>query len=314
MAHEIESMFYVGETPWHGLGRTIQQGATIDEALLNSGLNWQVKKLPLFLGNGQQAHDGYAIVRETDASILGVVGKGYTPLQNTEAFDFFRPLVEENLITLETGGSLREGKRVWILARLKGEDSEIVQGDAVRKFLLLSNSHDGTMAVRVGFTPVRVVCANTLAIAHGSNQSQLIRVRHSSSVKQNLADLREIINVANASFEASVEQMKRLATKKISQEDLRKYVKICLGFSLPDSELSTRALNQINEVEGLAYFGRGNSIDGVRGTVWAAYNGVTQYLSHQAGRSADSRYNSLWFGQGAQTGQLALNEALKIAA
>jgi phage/plasmid-like protein (TIGR03299 family) len=203
-----------------------------------------------------------------------------------------------------------------VLARINegGSDTEIVKGDAVRKFLMLSNSHDGTTSVRVGFTPVRIVCANTLAMAHTSG-SALIRLRHSSSVAANLDALRETINVANKSFEATAMQYRALASKQINRADLEQYIKIVLGQGATKTEdLSTRTKNQIDEIVTLFDHGRGNNMLGVRGTVWAAYNAVTEYLTHANGSDADKRYSSLWFGTNAVRNSTALAEALKLIA
>lgn len=343
MAHEIESMFYLGETPWHGLGKRVVEAPSVEEAIKQAGLDWRVLERPIYLGpdapadnatpsdavtldkawyenpaqrEGLQITSHKALLRATDGALLGVVGNRYQPLQNSEAFNFFNPFVEQGLVDLETAGSLRDGKRIWILARIKGDsDISIVGDDVVRKFILLSNSHDGTLAVRVGFTPVRVVCANTLAIAHHDGESSLIRLRHSRSLLQNLDALRDTINLANQSFEATAEQYRALAQRQINAADLHKYVKIVLGHEkTEDKDLSTRAENQIAEVVSLFESGRGNNLPGVRGTVWAAYNAVTEYLTHEAGKDAQKRYDSLWFGGNAQRNETALNEALKLLA
>jgi phage/plasmid-like protein (TIGR03299 family) len=314
MAHLVENIFYVGDTPWHGLGQKIDEAPTVEAAIIAAGLDWTVDLKPVFLEDGTKIDSAQATVRSSDQSILGVVGTRYKPLQNKDAFAFFNPFVESGLCTLETGGSLSAGKKVWILARIGGSDLPIVGDDVVRKFLLLSNSHDGTISVRVGFTPVRVVCANTLAMAHNNDASQLIRIRHGKNTLTDLENVREVINLANQTFEATAEQYRKLATKTVNSADLRKYIKVVLGITEEDKDLSTRSANQILEVTCLFENGRGNNLIGVRGTAWAAYNAATEYLSHSAGRNADSRYNSLWFGENANRNQTALNEALKLAA
>lgn len=316
MAHQLENMFFVGETPWHGLGVQLEEAPTIAAALIAAGLNWEVGIKPLFLEDGTPVDSGKATVRSTDGAILGVVGNRYQPLQNTEAFNFFEPFVENGLVTLETAGSLQQGKKVWILARIAGNsDMTIVGDDIVRKYILLSNSHDGTISVRVGFTPVRVVCANTMAMAHNSDASKLIRIRHGKSVVANLDLIRDTMNLANQEFEATADVFRKLANKQINQADLRKYIKVVLDIKEEDdTKISTRAKNQIEDIENRFVHGRGTELIGVKGTVWAAYNAVTEYLTHESGRNADSRYNSLWFGEGFSRNAVALNEAIKLAA
>jgi phage/plasmid-like protein (TIGR03299 family) len=312
MAHEIESMFFVRSAPWHGLGTKLDNPPTVAEAIKAAGLDWQVEREPLHMGDGRAA-PAFATVRASDRRILGVVGPKYRPLQNADAFAFFQPFLDAGQARLETAGSLRNGQRVWALARLAGGPLEIVPGDEVERFVLLSNSHDGTLAVRVGFTPIRVVCANTLAMAHGGDASRLIRVRHTASVRDNLEAIRGVMELANQGFEATAEQYRRLAVRTIHQADVKRYVRRVFQVA-DDAQPSARLADILLTVEALAEAGRGNDRPLVRGTVWAPYNGVTEYLGAVAGRNANSRLNSLWFGDGALTSRRALEIALEMAA
>jgi len=189
----------------------------------------------------------------------------------------------------------------------------IAEGDTVEKYLLLSHGHDGSLAVRCGFTPVRVVCANTLAMAHGSDTSKLIRLKHTKDVLENLANVREIMNLANAEFEATAEQYRRLARKSVNQADLRRYVKKVFKVE-DDRDTGTRMANIMEEVMALAEAGRGNNLPSIRGTYWSAYNGVSEWLTYNRGSSDDNRLNSLWFGDSANTNRHALEVALDMAA
>jgi phage/plasmid-like protein (TIGR03299 family) len=314
MAHEIESMFYTGVTPWHGLGTALDNPPTTEIAIREAGLDWSIVKHPIYLGDGTVVPRAMATVRTTDNAIMGVVSDRYTPLQNVEAFKFFDPLVESNLVTLETAGSLKNGQRIWILARIVGDDTRIVGDDMVRKFIMLSNSHDGTTAVRVGFTPVRIVCANTLSMAHGNRDSQLIRLMHSKKVTNNIDAVRDIINIANESFEASAEQFRFLAKKKINKDDLEKYVKIVLDYEhVKDVDLSTRAKNQIAQVINLFDHGRGNDLVDTKPTWWRAYNAYTEFLTHESTKNDDVRYNNLWFSHGVRQNKIAFEKAMLLA-
>lgn len=321
MAHEImnkDNMIYVGDKPWHGLGTQFITSPGVEEALIAAKLNWEVGLKPLYTlteqGNVDEKAPAYATYRKDDNSVLGVVGERYKPYQNVDAFDYFKPFIEAGDATIETAGSLKNGRIVWILAKLNQEPIEVVKGDAIEKYLLLAHSHDGKLAIRNGFTPIRVVCNNTLSYAIGHDQSQLIRVRHTSNAKANLEELRDTINVKNAEFEASAsEYYKLLANKSINSQDLQKYIKIVLGIKEDkDGKLSTKSLNNMNNVIRLFEVGQGNDMPGVAGTYWAAYNAVTEHLSHVKGRNADNRYNSLWFGQGAVTNKNALTTALTL--
>ena len=188
----------------------------------------------------------------------------------------------------------------------------IAPGDEVEKFILLSHGHDGSLAIRCGFTPVRVVCQNTLSMAHGSDASKLIRIKHTKDVLANLENIRETMNLANQEFEATAEQYRLLARKSINQEDLRRFVKRVLKIK-DDEQPSTRMFNTIAEIIALCESGRGNTLPYVSGTYWTAYNGVSEWLTYNRGHSQDSRLNSLWFGDSANLNRLALETALDMA-
>lgn len=297
MAHKVEKMVFAGATPWHGLGTEINQETSFWDSFELAGLDWEVDTKPLFTGDGEKVSHR-AAYRVSDGRILGIVGKRWTPLQNRDAFEIFEPLVDAGEMVIHTAGSLRNGERIWALCQLNQDNSEIVAGDEVAKFVLLSNGHDGKLAVHFGFTPIRVVCANTEALARGSKASKLVRVRHSRFVKQNVQDLRNVMNFANQEFEATAEQYRYLASKGINSEDLDKYIKIVLGIGEKSAdEMTTRSKNIVSSIEDLFEGGRGSDIAGVRGTYWGAYNAVTEYLNYSKGRTANNRMDSVWFGQ-----------------
>jgi len=314
MPHEIESMTYFGKLPWHGLGTALEEADLFDwpKASVKAGLDWEAELVPLVTSDTGDKVAHRAVRRQSDGRILGVVGHKYTILQNQDAFKWFAPFLEAKEAALHTAGSLRQGSRIWVLAKLNRDPLVIATGDEVEKYLLLSHSHDGSLAVRVGFTPVRVVCANTLAMAHGADASKLIRVKHTKDVHQNLAAIREVINLANVEFQATAEQYKLLARKSINQADLRSYVKRVLKVQ-DDQDAGTRMKNIIDEIIGLAEAGRGNDLPSVRGTLWTAYNGVSEWLTYNRGHTQDSRLNSLWFGDGAAMNRQALETALAMA-
>lgn len=312
MVANVENMFSVRETPWHKLGVVLDNPPTIQEAIDLSGLNWGVELKPLFLGNGDVV-DHKAVVRQDSGNVLGIVGPRYQPLQNAQAFDWFNPFVENGEVALETAGSLDEGRRIWVMAKIARDPSVIVKGDEILKYLMLSNSHDGTLAIRVGYTPIRIVCANTLAMAHSSNASKLIRVRHTASSKVALDKLRDIMNIVDREFEATAEQFRFLASRMFNQKDIREYVKAVLGKEkIADEDLPTRTKNQLDEIIGLIDHAN-QKLNGVDGTYWAAYNAVNQYLNYDAGRNDNNRMSSLWFGVNANTNKSALDLALEFA-
>lgn len=326
MAHDLEiingeaQMFSVRETPWHGLGKIVSSAPTAAEAIRLAGLDWKVIEnqiyhcQPQLQGEMTQITSHKAIVRETDDKVLGIVGKDYTPLQNDKAFDFFNPFIESGLASFETAGSLRDGKTIWVLAKLNKTPIEIGKGDIVNKYLLLSNGHDGLMAVRTGFTPIRVVCNNTLAMSHENANSKLLRIFHSRNVNVRLEAVQQIINAADAKFEATADQYRALSRSDVDQKKLAKYVEIVFGFSGVDEQRRQIAKEKITEnITRLFETGVGQDLKGAKGTYWGLYNAVTEMLSWEKGRTEDSRLNSLWFGQAKQVNQNALSVALKMA-
>lgn len=325
MSHEIEinkttgtaNAFFVGEPAWHRLGKVFPEGTDLDipTAIEAAGLNWGVRLQPLHMTyDGEDLPvPGYATVRDSDKSVLGVVGPTYKPLQNVDAFKWFQPFLDAGEATLEAAGSLREGKRVWVLARLNRDPIEVVKGDEVRKYVLLSNGHDGTLAIRAGFTPIRVVCANTLAQSHGDKGSRLLRIRHTERATRTLEEVREIMNLADREFETTATNYRALARKGVSVEDLKRYVRKVFEakVTLSDSE---EAENErlLGKIIPLFEKGRGNDVPGVAGTMWAAYNAVNEYLGYERGNDAN-RLDSLWFGGSGRLNDKALQTALRMA-
>lgn len=313
MSALVEKMVHFGEMPWHGESEALVGNETTEEVMKKAGLDWSVSTEPLYRSNGEQVQ-AQASIRSSDGSVLGVVGPRWTPLQNADAFKVFEPLVESGDMAWHTAGSLRNGQRVWVLCQLNLSNSVIAEGDEISKFALLSNGHDGLLAVHFGFTPIRVVCANTEALARECEASKLIRVRHHRFVKENVEKLRDIMNIANQEFEATCDQYRFLASRAINSDDLKKYVKIVFNQNTKEEEdISTRSQNILTSVEKLFEGGKGNNLPGVQGTYWAAYNAVTEYLNYEKGRSVQNRLDSLWFGQNAVQSRKALETAVIMA-
>jgi len=331
MAHEVENMMYVGEKPWHGLGVELKDPPTTEEAIRLSGLDWSVRTDPVYrmvADSDQQPTSEFeevnaqVVIRESDNTVLGIVGPTYTPLQNIEAFDWFQAFLDSGLASIETAGSLRDGQRVWIMAKILAPNSVIVDGDEIEKKLLLVNGHDGKLAARAGFSPTRVVCANTLEWALQDERSSLIKVRHTAKIKENIDELREVMNLVNQQFEAGAEQY-RLLERDISITDLEKYIKVVFKLQpkknqVIDSSTVTVGEDEMKRTMGkiipLFESGRGSDIKGVRGTWWGAYNAISEHLTWERGKSQDNRINNLWFDQGRRLNKTALVTALKMSA
>jgi phage/plasmid-like protein (TIGR03299 family) len=172
------------------------------------------------------------------------------------------------------------------------------------------------LAIRVGFTPIRVVCQNTLSAAHTDEASKLIRIRHTSGLHDAMDNVREVMDMANAEFEATAEQYRQLARHQINSKDLAHYVRRV--FELPPSKDEDEGKGKrsriMDAVTERFESGRGNDMSGVSGTWWAAYNACTEYLSHDRGNTEESRINSLWYGDSATKNAKALQYAYNYVA
>lgn len=327
MAHELEfdgnaaRMFFVGdEFPWHGLGKQLDTPPTIEEGITCAGLDWTVDRKRLIIeGTGRQA-PAYATVRRTDGNILGVVGMEYEPVQNLDAFKWFQPWLDSKQVTLETAGSLKEGRHIWVLARINRDPIEVVKGDPIIRYILLSNSHDGSRMVRAGFTATRCVCWNTVEAALSAKSSKLLKVRHTKNADEALKNIQETMNLADRNFEASIEQMRAMARKGVTKATIKEYVTRVFRpkpITADENEEMTDAQEErcdriVGKILPLFEKGRGNDMPEVKGSLWAAYNGITEYLTWERGRNADNRLTNLWFGDGQAVAARAFAEARKM--
>ena len=216
MAALIESLFYVRETPWHGQGTRVEEAPTSEEAIRLAGLDWSVNQEKIYLADGTEVEGNYANVRSSDGKPLGIVGDRYKIVQNTDAFAFTDALLGEG-VRYETAGSLKDGKVIWLLARMP-ESIEIL-GDKVDPYMVFTNTHDGSGAVRVCMTPVRVVCNNTLNAALG-RAKRVWSARHTGSITNKLEDAKVTLQFANNYLEATKETFEELHKVKLNEFSL----------------------------------------------------------------------------------------------
>ena len=325
MAHDLEivngeaSMFYVGEEPWHRLGTRLNTPPTAAEAIGAAKLDWRVAKKPLWAVDTNHGHGrpvpGYcAIVREDqwggdDCPVLGVVSDKYQPLQNVEAFEVFDRIVGQGAAVYHTAGALGRGERVWILARLP-DDFEVVNGDPVGRWLLLSNSHDGKSSVQVKLTPIRVVCRNTLVRA--LKDGPAFRVPHTRDMRTRLAQAEKTLGLVRRQYADLEATFGRMTKYMLTGARLTEYLSAV--FPDPADADDEQAVAAVRRQRGWGthFFekGKGNDLPGVRGTLWAAYNGVAELTDHRGTRqTADRRLHSVWFGEGAGVKARALRAA-----
>lgn len=318
MGMEKRQMAYVGEVPWHGEGTSVTDKAVMVNAeafAKSAGIDYPVDTCELFCQDGTPVPSrGVFRMMDGKKKILGVVGPRWTPLQNIDAFKWFQPWLDAGLAEFHTAGALFEGEKVWVLAKLTMDNMEVAKGDEVTPYILLSNSHDGKNAVRVGFNPIRVVCWNTLSAAISEGVGKMVRVRHTSALKTNLDTLRDTMNLVKRDFEANIEQYRLLASKHYNQNDIKKYVKVLLDVEdVKEDELPTRTVNRMEGIMKLIFSGKGQNNPAISGTWWQAYNGYNESLNWIDGRSTANRLDNLWFGQGLGKNNKALELALSMA-
>ena len=286
MAHNInrtngkDSIVWAGQTPWHRLGTQLPEAFTAAEALRHGGLDYTVEKVAIQTVDGAKVPNRYALRRTDTGAVLGVCAGMYQPLQNNDAFAFFDGVFGKDKARYEVAGVLGAGERVWLLAKLPGE-FEAVKGDAVSKFLLLTNGFDTNEPVRARFTPVRVVCQNTLSLALGQTASE-VRVQHIGNVKAKLEIAGNLLRSAGVYFNETQDLFRGFAKYGMKQAELSGYfAEVITGDrSANVNELHPVTRNRILKVQELNETGVGHEIKGVRGTLWGAYNAVTEYVDH----------------------------------
>jgi phage/plasmid-like protein (TIGR03299 family) len=303
MSHNIfvnggkASMFYVGEVPWHQLGTRLEQPATATEAIEIAGLDFKVQLKPVkTVVNRKQKiiPNAFATVRTDTSEVLGVVGSRYEPIQNKDAFAFFDPLVDASEAIYHTAGVLGKGERIWILAKLPSY-IRVGRNDIVDKYLLLTNSHDGSAVVRAKLTPIRVVCSNTLSVALAGTEQE-VRIRHTANAIHKLEEAHKLLGLTNSLYKELDMIFNRMALRKITDKQLMDYVKALVP-SNPDAQYQTRNENIREAILELHESGQGAEMS--RGTLWGAFNACTEYSDHvQHSRDTAKQLKSIWFGGG----------------
>ncbi|QNN21773.1 DUF945 domain-containing protein [Planctomycetales bacterium ZRK34] len=284
-------------------GVRLDNPATAEEAVVAAGLDWDVQLQPIYTGpeRATRVKDRYVVCRtdrldHEDSGQLGVVGRNFTALQNRDAFGFLDPVVGNGAAIYHTAGSLRGGRRVWLLAKLPGH-IRVVGDDVAEKFILLSNGHDGTAAVRIGLTPIRVVCMNTLNLALRGMGG--LSIRHNPDVAQRVQSAHKLLGLVNSTLDAAEVTMQRMAGIQMTGNRLTDYFQELAPLPANDEAERNRVLDRRRRWSELFESGDGNRMPGVRGTLWAAYNAVTQWTDRESyTRRNKEPLNTIWFGEG----------------
>lgn len=274
MSHNIESMFYAGETPWHGLGTKVDEALSSEQAIKIAGLDWKVEPQPIQVVGGAVIKGMKANVRSSDHKVLGVVTDRYKVVQNEDAFAFTDMLLGEG-VKYETAGSLASGKRVWMLARM---DSTDICGDKVEPYLVFTNSHDGTGAVKVAVTPIRVVCQNTLTLAL-SSAKRTWSTKHCGDIQGKMDDAKKTLGFANAYIESLKEESDKLTQIVVLAPQFADF--ITKMFPLKEDASERQIANIERQRKALAeIYNHKDDIQRFHGTAYGVLNAVADWMPH----------------------------------
>lgn len=303
MAHELEildngdaSMFYQGDTPWHGMGTAVQEVLTAAEAIKTASLDWTVNKQPVYVKRGEgfvEVSDRYETVRDRDMKTLGIVGPDYKLIQNVDAFDFFDTVVDDGKAKYETAGSLFGGKRVFLTAQV-GDEIMVAGEDAHRMYLLLTTSHDGSRALTAAVTMVRAVCNNTVTTGINSAKS-VWSMTHKQELAGKVAEARATLGLSFKYAEAFEKEVQSMIDVQVSNDQF----KAIIEGVLPDQKRQKD--KNVERLMGI-FASEPTIVDtGHGGTGWGAYNAMTYWLGHgREVRSLEARMVSEVNGFGAK--------------
>lgn len=290
MSAELETMFYVSNeennrfVPWHELGTPVEEALTSVEAIEKAGLNWNVESKPIFDCFGREIPNYKSNVRTSDNSILGLVKDRYKIVQNSEAFEFTDALIGEG-VKYETAGSLFDGKRVWLLAKMP--ESKIL-GDKVDPYICFTNTFDGTGAIKICMTPVRVVCNNTLNIALSSAQ-RAWSTKHVGDIKGKLEEARQTLQMANSYMAKLSEQAEVLADTKVDGAKVE-YIVTSL-FPIDFDKDSSRKISNMEAMRNA--FMKCYAMPDIKqfnGTAWGLVNAASDFVGHSEPSRNSSTY------------------------
>lgn len=318
MTKETPAFAYAGSRPWHGLGVAVDKPMTVLEALVQGGQDYDVEKRPLFTstsefgpfnGERQLIEDHYATVRTDSEDVLGVVGKQYTVVQNREALSFFDPALGSGAAGIETVGALRGGRRTFMLARIP-EVIEIAPGDPVERYLLFTNSHDGSSAINCLFTGTRVVCSNTLQIALQGAKSA-VKIRHTKSAKARLEQAHELLAQSENYWTRVRAAFAYMSKRQVSKAEVDQFLDDLFPATVSAEgveKVSTRRKGQRGQI--LEAFETSPGADLAKGTAWGLFNAVTYWIDHQRSlKSGSDRWEQSVTGSGVAVRQKAFNLA-----
>lgn len=292
MAANVESMFYVRETPWHGLGTKVKEAPASRDALILAGLNWKVIQEPIFTDTREQI-EGYKVnIRDSDRKPLGVVTERYKVIQNEEAFAFTDELLGEG-VKYETAGSLQGGKKVWLLAHMPHE--YIISGERISPYLLFSNTHDGSGAIKVALTPIRVVCQNTLNLAL-SSAKRCWSMIHTGDIRGKMQEARNTLFMAQTYMDELGKEFENLRMKKITDKQVMEYIEILLPMEDNSTPQQTKNIRKLREDMKMRYFDAPD-LQHVGNNAYRFVNAVSDFATHAEPLRKTANYKENMFAR-----------------
>lgn len=290
MAANVEKMFYTREKPWHGLGVKVADALSSKEALKASGLDWQVEQKDIYTDSGISIPGYKANVRDSDNKVLGIVSDRYKVVQNEEAFAFTDKLLGEG-VRYETAGSLNEGRKVWVLARMPRE--YIMLGDRISPYMVFSNTHDGSGAIRVAMTPIRVVCNNTLNLALAT-ATRSWSAMHTSRVQDRIGEAENTLFMAEAYMDMLGREFEKLNKIKLSDAKVISAISELLPVNESMSDLQKNNVEKLREDMKARYFDAPD-LKQLSHNGYRFVNAVSDFVTHSKPLRESSNYKENLF-------------------
>ena len=311
MSHMVEKMAYANAVPWHGLGTKVSDSLTPEQMMIAAELDWTVSRRKIVTECGLKTNDWALLVRDSDNQILGPCGKNYIPIQNADVFSFFDKFVKAGAMKMETAGSLDDGRQVWGLAAIN-KGFCLPGGDEVNGYLLFSQPHIWGKSMTIMFTPIRVVCNNTLTMALGQ-RSNRFTMPHVRIFDQDVAErASQALGLASGHLETFKVTSELLARVAYDEKQVSKYLtQLFQPALIADHEDRSLWAKTADEVYNCIHTQPGAKMS--EGTWWSALNAVTYYVDHKAGRNRDASLQSAWFGPRAALKRKALDLAVEYA-
>jgi phage/plasmid-like protein (TIGR03299 family) len=307
------SMAWAGETPWHGLGTKVSNDLTPEQMLKAAGLDWTVDPVELFaeVGDKRLATGHRALVRSSDQRVLDVITDDWNPVQNQAAFEFFNDFVAHGDMSMETAGSLKDGKIVWALAKVK-ESFDLFGGkDRVDAYLHFTNPHSYGQSIDVRFTPIRVVCNNTLTLSLNTKSKNMVKVSHRREFDADM--VKEALGVAKHKLDKYKEMAQFLSQKRYNDENVVDYFKRVFPVLTTKADSKKELSNSAERALDIVKFDSQPGAEYGKGTFWELFNTVTYMTDHEIGRSVDARLTSAWYGANKNLKTKALETAVEMA-